>query len=232
MKPVSEEYAALRVTLEAALTMPAIVVVGAATEEDDPGMVAGNLSKAFAEAGYRTVVVDPYGGEMLKDELGLKVPAASEIAAIPKSAVNGTIKNLSAVAVAKNAPHTNTSFVKLCSILGDLRSSYDVTIISAGVIANNPMAMQFAAGSQGVILGFRFGRKPARADQELMASLRHVGGSILGVVAIGRATDRRPEPAMRAGAEAPAVPETTVEPVMTLPTLPIVATAGEVVATR
>lgn len=229
MKTINEEYAALRVTLESTLTMPAIVVVGSATDEDEPGVVAGNLSKAFAEAGYRTVVVDPYGGDMLKDELGLKVPIASEIAAIPTSAVNGSIKNLSAVAVSKSAPQTTTSFLKLRSILSELRSNYDVTIINAGVIGANPLALQFAAGSQGVILGFRFGRKPAGADHELMGALRHVGASILGVVAIGRRTDRRPEPAVRAAIEM--APEAAVGPVMALPTLPIV-TAGEVVATR
>lgn len=230
MKPSTEEYAALRVTLESALSTPAVIVVGAATDEDGAGTVACHLSKAFADSGYRTVVVDSCGGDLLKAELGLKIAPTGEIAAIPGAAVNGTIRNLSAVVISPSAPHNTTSYLKMRSIMSEFRAKYDITIINAGKIAQNAAALQFAAVSEGVILGFRFGRKPVAADQEVTSALRRVGAKLLGVVAIGRDADRRPEPVVRAAEDAGEI--AVAPPVkIAMPTLPVVA-APEVATTR
>jgi Mrp family chromosome partitioning ATPase len=228
MKVPNEEYASLRVTLESMIRTPAILVVGAASEEDGTGTLACHLGKAFAEAGYNTVLVDPSGGEAAKEELGLKVPAVADIAAIPVSATNGAIKNLSAVAMAQTAPHTTTSYLKMLAAADALRAKYDVTIVDAGSIALNPVAMQFAVAGDGVVLAFRFGRKPARADQDLMSSLRRIGANVLGVVAVGREQDRRPEPSARPVVETPVAAEIKLP----MPAMPIAAHTGEVAITR
>ncbi len=167
--------------------------------------------------------------ELLKDELGLKVAAVGDFAAIPGSAVNGTIKNLSAVAVAESAPHTTTSYLKMRTVLDNLRTKYDVTIVNAGVLVTNPVALQFAVAGDGVILSFRFGRRPVPADQEITAALRRVGAQILGVVAVGEGKERRPEPVVRAAEEPVTVP---AQPEIKVPTLPIPTRSGEVVITR
>jgi|SRR5579884_199346 len=230
MKAVNEEYASLRVTLEALVQTPSVIVVGAATEEDGTGTVACHLSKAFADAGYRTIVVDPYGGDLIKEELGLKVAAVSDLAAIPSSGVNGTIRNLSAVAVSQSAPQTSTSHLKMRGILDGLRSKYDVAIVNAGVIVSNPIGLQFGVASDGVILAFRFGRKPVAADQDVTASLRRIGAQVLGVVAVGAAEDRRPEPVVRSAEPAP-VP-VIVQPEIKVPAMPMASPAGEVAVSR
>ncbi len=228
MKTVTEEYASLRVTLESALTLPAVIVVGGATDKDGTASVSCNLSTAFAAAGYRTLLIDPNGGTALSSELGIKAKAAPDLSLMSISAVNGTIKNLSTVAVANNASHTTTSHLQMVSILKDLRGMYDITIVDAGTVPGNPLALQFASASQGMILSFRLGRKPVRADRDLSDALGRVGAAVLGVVAVGREADRRPEPATRPAIPMEVVPATQV-PDLTIPT-PAMQTHAEVIA--
>lgn len=204
MKPLNDQYSALRVTLESAIRTPYVLAVAGATAEDGSGVIACNLARSFAESGYKTVVVDPYGSTLLSSQLDLKVPPTGEMASMAGSASNGTIKNLFAVVVARSGAHASISRSRMRAAVAELRMKFDVIIVDAGVIPGSAVALQFAGACDGVILGFRFGRKPLAADRELTARLSSVGASVLGVIAMGTGTERRPEPAQYQPLEAAA----------------------------
>lgn len=195
MNQLNDQYSTLRVALESVLATPYVLAIAGATSEDGSGVIACNLARSFADAGYKTVVVDPYGSTLFSSQLGLKVPATGEMGSMAAGATNGTIKNLSAVVVSGSGAHASISRTRMRTAVGELRTKFDIVIVDAGVIPGSAVALQFAGACDGVILGFRFGRKPVAADRELTARLSSVGASVLGVIAIGTGTERRPEPA-------------------------------------
>jgi Mrp family chromosome partitioning ATPase len=197
----NEQYAAIRVTLESGLVTPYVLAIGGATNKDASGVIACNLAKSFADAGYRTVVIDPYGTDLFKKELGLRVAPCVGLATMAGAATNGSIKNLSAVVVGAAGSQTSISRLRMRAAFADLRNAYDLVIVDAGVLLGNPTALQFVSACDGVLLGFRFGRKPTESDRELTAALSGVGVKIVGVIAVGDPGERRPEPAYHAPLE-------------------------------
>lgn len=224
MKTLNEQYYSLRLMLESALPSPAVIVVGGATQADESANVACCLARAFADASYKTVIIDSNGGSIFSTEYGMKVPLTPELGMMPTSAMNGTIKNLSALAVTGKVLRISTSVKKMQQVIADLRNRFEVVIVNAGVIPEQPEALQFASAADGVVLSFRFGRKPQRADRDVTAMLERIGANLLGIVAVAAPEDRRPEPAFRpqpreeALEPAPAAPKFTPA---TLPPMPV-----------
>jgi Mrp family chromosome partitioning ATPase len=231
MKELNEQYYSLRINLESALKLPAVIVVGSASDEDRSGEVACDLGRAFADAGYATVVVDAFGGSIFNDEYGVAVKPVQDVSAVCSSAMNGTIKNLSAVGVAGAVTRVNASAAKIRMAIAQLRMKFEVIVIHAGVIPREAGGLQFASVADGVILSFRFGRKPTAADRDVVPLLERVGAPVLGVVAIGSEKDRRPEPLYKPGGDV-AVPQQVLaaSPAASAadrPAIAVVATAKE-----
>ena len=200
----TENYRALRVTLESMTPPPGIITVGAAHELDRSGTVACGLARVFADAGHRTLIIDPYGGRTLRDQLGLTVTQLADVARLSRGAANGVIKNLSAIALSETQDCRRASTTLIRSATAQLRGVYDVVIVDARQICNNSVALSFASVSDGVLLAFRFGRRPISGDRETVAQLEAVKAKILGVVATGGSQTGPPMPPTRI--EAPAAP--------------------------
>jgi succinoglycan biosynthesis transport protein ExoP len=201
MKTLNDQYYSLRLTLEASFPAPSVFAVGAATEKDESANVACNLARAFAAAGYKTVIVDPNGGKIFQSEYGMRVPLAPDLSLMSRCATNGTIQNLSALALTGSLMRVSTSAKKMRESIAELRTRFDVVIVNAGVMPAAPEALQFASAADGVILTFRFGRKSQREDRELTTTLERIGAQLIGIIGIAAADDRRPEPAYRAPVE-------------------------------
>jgi Mrp family chromosome partitioning ATPase len=103
-------------------------------------------------------------------------------------------------------------------------------IVNAGVMPAQPEALQFAAAADGIVLAFRFGRRPQREDRDLMAMLERIGANVLGVIAVAGEADRRPEPAYRPPVEETQAPRTAPRVLAAqLPPLPVVQATKEAV---
>jgi Mrp family chromosome partitioning ATPase len=234
MKTLNEQYYSLRLMLEAAVPSPAVFAVGCATEKDESENVACNLARAFADAGYKTVVVDPDGGDVFHAKYGMKVPITADLSSMSAGATNGTIKNLSALALTGKVLRTSTSARKMQDAIADLRLRFDIIIVNAGIMTSKPEALQFARAADGVILSFRFGRKAQREDRDLTEMLERVGATLLGVVGIVGDGDRRPEPAFRAPRSEDSTPATPAPSAVRgfsapLPVVPVVQATKEAV---
>ena len=231
MKELNDSYYSLRITLESAFRTPAVLVVGAATDQDNSGEVACDIARSFADAGYSTVVVDAFGGTIFDEEYGIKVKPIQDIGVVGASTMNGTIKNLSTVAVSGAVTRVSASSAKMRMAMAQLRLKFEIVIVHAGVIPRDAGGLQFASASDGVLLAVRFGRKPVLADREIVPMLERVGAHVAGVVAVGAEKDRRPEPSYRPGADVaapqPAFVAPPAAPVAELPAIPAVATAKE-----
>jgi Mrp family chromosome partitioning ATPase len=192
-----DEARALRVTLESMIKLPAVLTVGRAADEDDSGSLCCGLARAFAAAGYRTVMVDPYGGTAVSSALNLSVPQVDDLGHLADHAMIGKIENLSVVGLGHKAEARNAPFQKMFASVSQLRRSFDVAVIDAQTITDNPIALSFAAVSDGVLLAVQFGRKPVAGDRDVITRLELVGANVLGIVACGDERERRPEPARR-----------------------------------
>ena len=185
LSEITDEYGALRVTLESMIAFPAVLAVGSASMEDGTGEVACNLARAFAEAGHRTAIVDPYGGETISAKLGLETRQVRDIARLSAGAVNGAIPNLSTIVIGAAARPGKLSSRRIREAAANLKQSFDVVLVDVGQFRNSSIGLSFAAVSDGVMLAFRLGRKPLLHEKEVMLRLESVKAKVLGVVATG-----------------------------------------------
>jgi Mrp family chromosome partitioning ATPase len=185
-------FTILRTTVEAALEVPLAVTVTSARPGDGKTEIAAGLARAFAAAGYRTIVVDANpASPNVGPSLGigrLRTPAAlddaSALAAIKVTPF------LEAASIADFALMDASSAVALRSFMEDLRGRYAVTIWDAGDAFTSSLALQCSAASEGTLVAVRFGRKPTSEDARLVSTLEGVGGRIIGIVPTGLPDER------------------------------------------
>ncbi|MGZ3505047.1 MAG: tyrosine-protein kinase family protein [Vulcanimicrobiaceae bacterium] len=195
MKQLADQYQALRVTLESAIQNPSVIVVTSALEGDGSDEVACNLARAFAEGSYRTAIVDAARDvTTLATHLGVNIRPTDSFESIASSGVNGTITNLKAIAISSKCMPRVTTRHSIQALIADLKKNYDVVVIQTGPIPTDAAALQLSKVADGVLLSFRLGRRPARADKETQAMLERVSANVLGVVAIAKESERRAEP--------------------------------------
>jgi Mrp family chromosome partitioning ATPase len=182
---ITDEYRALRVTLESMVAFPTVLAVGSASTEDGTGVVACNLARAFAEAGHRTVIVDPYGGETVLARLGLETTHVKDVERLSAGAVNGAIANLSTIVVGDAARLGKVSTGRIRAAVAHLKRSFDIVLVDLQQLGNSSIALSLACVSDGVLVAFRLGRKPLPSDKEIVLRLESVKAHVLGVVATG-----------------------------------------------
>jgi Mrp family chromosome partitioning ATPase len=206
MKQLDDQYRSLRVTLEGAIEMPCVLAATSALAGDGSEEVACNLARAFAEASYRTAIVDAAGNvESLSAHLDVHIAPTQAFENIATSGVNGTIKNLKAIAIGDKCMPRMTSRPAIAALVSELKRNYDVVIVQNGPIPSDAAALQLSRIADGVLLAFRLGRRPSRSDKETLAMLERVRANVLGVVAIADEAERRPEPSPEA------IPTTRIE---------------------
>lgn len=194
MKQLADQYRSLRVAVENAIEQPGVVVVTSALEGDGSDAVACNLARAFAEASYRTAIVDAARDvTTLATHLGVKIRPAESFENIASSGVNGTITNLKAIAISSKFMPRVTTRRAIQELVSELKQNYDVVIVQAGPVAADAAALQLCKAADAVLLSFRLGRRAARADKDAQAMLERVGANVLGVVAVADDAPNLPE---------------------------------------
>jgi receptor protein-tyrosine kinase len=177
-------FTILRTTVEAALEVPLAVTVTSARPGDGKTEVAVGLARAFAAAGYRTIVVD---ANPASPSVGASLGAGRLRAPLSLDDVSALVAVkmtpfLDAASIADFTLTDASSAVALRTFMEDLRGRYAVTIWDAGDAFTSSLALQCSAASEGTIVAVRFGRKPTSEDARLVSTLEGVGGRIIGIV--------------------------------------------------
>lgn len=187
MSTSKESFRVLRFRVQHELEIPAFVVVGAAMHGDGTTYVACGLARAFAEAGYHTLLLEANRENFgIADELG--------IASVAEASKPERIERYMSVASLYEREERVVSDDELAHVVAGVRSRYAVTIVDASVIPGSAAALQLARVADGVLVAVRLGRRPCAADHEMKLLLQP--GGLLGNKAVSgivptRAAKRR-----------------------------------------
>ena len=193
---VLESFRLIRLNVRNALDEPETLAltVSSPAASDGKSLVSSNLAISFAEAGYRTILID---GDIRRGALHVSFnlpqrPGLSELlngAATRKDVLHQTTlhRNLSVITCGKRtrqAPELLSSQT-MAELLGQLRQQYDVVIVdspplSAGI---DPYALGTATGNMIVVL--RAGETNMRLAQSKLQTLDRLPVFLLGAVLNG-----------------------------------------------
>ena len=176
-------YESVRTTLESALKPPFAVTFTSAQADDGKSALAAGTARAFAAAGFRTILVDAHPGfPGVGAALGIGELALPVTVDVQKLEPVGVAPNLTAASIGSHklvdgiAPATIQAFVQA------VRAAHDVTIFDACDLFYEPVAMQCAAACDGVVLAVRYARNPDEDDARAVGALEKNGARIIGSV--------------------------------------------------
>lgn len=187
LQGLNENYRTLRVSIEATVPPPGLIVVSSALTGDGKTEVASGLARALAECGYDTALVDTnWQHPGVAASLGIAdLPPAMQLDRIAASGKNGTVKNLEAISIADQRFPALVSAERMRAMIADLRARFQYTVVDSAAIPIGMAGLQFARFADGVILAVRLGRAPRPADKMTIQALERVGARVLGVVTTG-----------------------------------------------
>ena len=182
----------VRTTLESALKVPFAVLVSSTLARDGKTEVAVGTARAFAHAGFRTLIADanplnPAVGPALK--LGELTPPARLALSEPVSAPSE--KALDAVSIAGYRLLDEAAPALVRMFVDDVRSAYDVVIFDACEVFFSGFVPVCAAACDGVVLAVRYARNPDPEDDRVVSTLEQMGARIIGSVPTGFPDDPR-----------------------------------------
>jgi Mrp family chromosome partitioning ATPase len=179
------EFHRLRATLEAQLTMPAIIMVTSVAPDEGKTNLASGLASAFASSGVSTLLVDANDARPgVARRMGLSSVADLTDTDIATGAFSATDVNRLHVASLTDPSVAGTlSSQRVEAFCDRLRDRYAVTFFDCGTIEENSLALQLARISDGVVLAARFERLPDPQDERVRDRLEALGATTLGVVA-------------------------------------------------
>ncbi len=177
----------VRTTLEATLKAPFSVAITSVEPGDGKTAMAVGLARAFADAGYRTAVIDANpDNPSVGHAVGLGMLAAPRsLESVAALRVTAAAPNLDAGSIADGALMQATSSSALRAFAEELRGLYAVTVWDTGSAFGGSLSIGCATACDGVLVAVQFGRRVLPEDSRLVATLEQVGANVIGVVATG-----------------------------------------------
>jgi Mrp family chromosome partitioning ATPase len=176
-------FETVRTTLESALKPPFAVTFSSTQADDGKTALAAGTARAFAAAGFRTIVVDAHPGfPGVAPALGIAELALPVTLDAAKLAPVQVAPNLEAVSVGSHKLVDGIAPAKIQQFVRDVRARYDVTIFDACDLFYDPLAVQCAAACDGVVLAVRYARNPDEDDARAIGALEKNGARIIGTV--------------------------------------------------
>lgn len=176
-------FETVRTTLESALKPPFAVTFSSTQADDGKTALAAGTARAFAAAGFRTIVVDAHPGfPGVAPALGiaeLALPVTLDAAKLEPVHVE---PNLEAASVGSHKLVDGIAPAKIQQFVHDVRAAYEVTIFDACDLFYDPLAVQCAAACDGVVLAVRYARNPDEDDARAIGALEKNGARIIGTV--------------------------------------------------
>jgi Mrp family chromosome partitioning ATPase len=195
---ISDQLELVRVDIETAYPLPALVVVSSALESDGKSMVANELAHSMVAAGYSTLLILTEEQSGHKDDAP-PFPDLSNISAaeLASHVVRVGSPPLSTLALPNAVQHAVGRHA-VCSFLMSCREMHAVTIVDAPVMLSNAFAMSAVLAANGVLLSARTGRRICAADHKLARIVGAEEISFRGVVSVDenliRSTKTPPRP--------------------------------------
>jgi receptor protein-tyrosine kinase len=177
----------IRTTLEATLKAPFSVALTSTQPGDGKSATAVGLARCFADAGYRTAIVDANPmNPSIGQALGVGVLAAPRsLETVTALRMTSAAPNLDAGSIADASLLQATSSSALRSFAADLRGLYAVTIWDTGNLFGDALSIQCATACDGVLIVVRYGRRVVPDDARIVATLEQVGANVIGIVPTG-----------------------------------------------
>jgi polysaccharide biosynthesis transport protein len=186
MPSLEEKFRLLRLRVQSEVDVPAFLVVGAAQRQDGTTFVACGLARAFAEAGYNTLLIDANPRNSgIAHELGFSIPAPVKPERIER--------NLSVASLFEDEERV-VADASLSELVAGVRWRYSVSIVDVPALPGSGSAMQLAQAADGILIAVRLGRRPGAEDQEMKRLLEPsglLGGKAFTGVVPTRASTRR-----------------------------------------
>lgn len=185
MTELDDGFRNLRVSIESMLPPRAIIAVTSVLAKDGKSYVACGIGRAFAEAGYATLLVDGNDREPggVAEQLGIApLKALGEVNDVTANATQAGAANLFALSLATAKFCRALSLQRQTEVAEKFRSAFAVTVIDTASISTSNGALEFARLADGTFIAARANRVIRPADRELTPTLSRIGVTVLGVV--------------------------------------------------
>jgi succinoglycan biosynthesis transport protein ExoP len=166
----------------------------------DAAVTAGNLAVAFAQAGYKVVLVDalvdnPVLTTMFKAEkkeglADLLVTQSAELPLLSVDQVPG-IRLLPAGLSSEKSSHAQLNPAKVATLLERLQNEADVVLIGSSGLSRSAESLTLASQVNTTVLTARYAEAHASVVQKVVENLRAMNAQLAGVI-----FDANPSPSM------------------------------------
>lgn len=166
----------------------------------DAAVTAGNLAVAFAQAGYKVVLVDalidnPVLTTMFKAEkkeglADLLVTQSAELPLLSVDQVPG-IRLLPAGLSSEKSSHAQLNPAKVATLLERLQNEADVVLVGSSGLSRSAESLTLASQVNTTILTARYAEAHASVVQKVVENLRAMNAQLAGVI-----FDANPSPSM------------------------------------
>jgi polysaccharide biosynthesis transport protein len=166
----------------------------------DAAVTAGNLAVAFAQAGYKVVLVDaqvdnPVLTTMFKAEkkeglADLLITQSGELPLLPVDQVPG-IRFLPAGLSSEKSSHAQLNPTKVAALLERLRKEADIVLVGSSGLSRSAETLTLASQVNAAILVARYAEAHASVVQKVVENLHAMNAQLAGVI-----FDANPSPSM------------------------------------
>jgi succinoglycan biosynthesis transport protein ExoP len=166
----------------------------------DAAVTAGNLAVAFAQAGYKVVLVDaqvdnPILTTMFKAEkkeglADLLVTQSAELPLLPVDQVPG-IRFLPAGLSSEKGSHAQLNPAKVATLLERLKSETDIVLVGSSGLSRSAETLTLASQANAAILVARYAEAHASVVKKAVENLHAMNAQLAGVI-----FDANPSPSM------------------------------------
>lgn len=164
--------------------------VGSKTGED-AAMTAGNLAVAFAQAGYKVVLVDAqvdnpvlttmFEAEKKEGLADLLITQPAKLPLLPVDQVPG-IRFLPAGSSSEKSSHAQLNPTKVAALLERLQKEADIVLLGSSGLSRSAETLTLASQANAAILVARYAEAHASMVQKVVENLRAMNVQLAGVV--------------------------------------------------
>lgn len=189
-----ESFRSLRMNvMHASAGLPVTIAISSPSPGEGKSLVAANLAMSFADAGYRTVLVDgdTRRGALhemfgMQDQPGLTeyLAGAAKLHDVAKPAEQDSLTLIPCGIRKRRSPELLTSH-RLPTLVAELRDSFDIVIFDTPPLAAGIDAYSIAAATGSLLVALRVGQTMRRMTAEKLRPFERLPVNVIGAVLNG-----------------------------------------------
>ena len=181
---IKDQLNALRSHLESGLAQSTVVLVTSAEKNDGKSLVAFGLAESFANAGYRSIVLDANPSRAQLKHGNAVGNVAAEKIDVRGCTVQNAQQGYSQLVLVDQKDANLISFPQVKAVVEQCRRDYDYVIVDGGEFIGSSLPGLLARCADGVLVSLRDGRRPTTRDEQLVRIIEEGGAPVLGVVLV------------------------------------------------